>query len=309
MKIKKCVWLGIMILALSLAVWAENEKPAWDATSDSFYEKARLIMTPEEISIFKHLPDEASKQEFITDFWLKRDPTPDTDENENKIEFGARIEYANKWFKEGSKDRGWDTERGRLYLVLGMPDQREWGEAALANYGGMLSSNKRTPMEVWLYYRLAGGLTLIFAETDDTGKLRLQKIPTNLQSAMDAVKFSLDLRDKSDLKHAFKFEVKFQDEKILVKVPTKKVNFEEKDGKMNMLFDITAYIYLNSVKIDTLHISKPIQMDPDSILNQKNFEFDVPYPLTKKGKYLFDIVIEDKNAGKKYRSFMNYKQK
>ncbi|UCH95670.1 MAG: GWxTD domain-containing protein, partial [Candidatus Aminicenantes bacterium] len=95
---------------------------------DSFFEKARFIMTKQEIEIYKHLPDKAGKEQFIEEFWKKRDPNPETEENESREEFEERITYANKWFKEHSKDRGWDTQRGRILLQLGFPDRREFGE-------------------------------------------------------------------------------------------------------------------------------------------------------------------------------------
>ena len=66
--------------------------------NDSFFEKTRLIMSRNEIKAYKHLPDQAARDAFIEEFWAKRDPTPDTPENEAKIEFDARVEYINRWF-------------------------------------------------------------------------------------------------------------------------------------------------------------------------------------------------------------------
>lgn len=64
----------------------------------SFYDKTRLIMTEEEKRIYGSLPDDASKRDFIEEFWEMRDPDPTTDENENKIAFEDRIAFANEWF-------------------------------------------------------------------------------------------------------------------------------------------------------------------------------------------------------------------
>ena len=100
----------------------------------TFFEKIRLIMIDDEIEIYKQLPDEQSKEEFIEEFWRIRDPNPGTVENEYKIEFEERIEYANKWFGSGDpfkgkeaydgheRYRGWNTDRGRIYIILGPPD-------------------------------------------------------------------------------------------------------------------------------------------------------------------------------------------
>jgi GWxTD domain-containing protein len=96
-----------------------NMEPSEGSLKDPFFEKARLIMTKQEIEIYKHLPDKKAKDEFVVEFWKKRDPSPETEENENLEEFMERIEYANKWFNEGSKGRGRYTERRRILLKEG----------------------------------------------------------------------------------------------------------------------------------------------------------------------------------------------
>ena len=78
-------------LVIAATVLAANAltaaKPKLDPESAKFYQSARLIMTKEETKIFKHLPDADSRKEFIADFWLKRDPDPDTPDNEFRTEF------------------------------------------------------------------------------------------------------------------------------------------------------------------------------------------------------------------------------
>jgi GWxTD domain-containing protein len=308
MKIKLYVLLTVFSIVLVAGIGYAKKNPKTDAEPDTFYEKARLIMTSEEKDIYRHLPDNASKEAFIKDFWEKRDPDPSTEVNEVKEEFESRITYANKWFKEGSKDRGWDTERGRILLLLGLPDERKWGDAVQTDSLGQMASSKRVPMEIWTYYSIAGGIRLIFEETDDTGKMRLREYPTNLQSALDTVKFMLDLRDPKKLKNAFKFEAVFHDTSFTIKIPIKKVNFLEKEGKMTADFEIVLYVYWNSEKIDTVKTSKTIEMDKEEILKLKNFEFTVPYSIRKSGKYYFDIVIEDRNSNMKYRNFTSFKK-
>jgi len=52
---------------------------ALDPDSCDFYEAARLIMSKQERDIFNHLPDQKSREEFINDFWIKRNPDPDSE--------------------------------------------------------------------------------------------------------------------------------------------------------------------------------------------------------------------------------------
>ena len=75
------VFVGLAALAATVLAAA---KPKLDPESEKFYQTARLIMTKEETKIFERLPDAASRKEFIADFWLKRDPDPDTPDNEYK---------------------------------------------------------------------------------------------------------------------------------------------------------------------------------------------------------------------------------
>jgi len=81
------------------------------------------IITPEEKAAFKQLSNDEERDQFIEQFWLRRDPTPDTPENEFKEEHYRRIAYANEHFASGIP--GWKTDRGRIYIIWGQPDQIE----------------------------------------------------------------------------------------------------------------------------------------------------------------------------------------
>lgn len=279
-----------------------------DLKKDAFYEVTRFIMTKEEKDIYKHLPDIAARNDFIEEFWEKRDPDPSTDENESKIEYATRIAYANKWFKEHSKGRGWDTERGRILLRLGMPDRREFGEYT-PTYRGRLISSKRIPMEIWTYYRYGPLLVLEFADTDDSGHLKITRVPSALPTVMDFAKFNLDLRSEAGKKRkSFKFYTKFHKGNLNISVPIKKVAFEEMDdGSMKVDFNIVVYVYHNSAKVDEIKSPKSVAMEKDKVLKLKHLEFAIPYPLSEKGKYYFDVVIEDIGSETKYRNFTTYK--
>ena len=86
-------------------------------------EDVRYIITPEEEAAFKQLSNDEERDQFIEQFWLRRDPTPDTPENEFKEEHYRRIAYANEHFAAGIP--GWKTDRGRIYIIWGPPDQIE----------------------------------------------------------------------------------------------------------------------------------------------------------------------------------------
>jgi GWxTD domain-containing protein len=315
MKKIKCCWcIVIMVVLLAAAACGAggnktgekiHMEPSQGSLKDTFFEKARLIMTKQEIEIYKHLPDKKAKEEFITEFWKKRDPNPATEENETREEFMERIEYANKWFFEGSKGRGWDTQRGRILLQLGFPEERRWGEVADTYRSGALITSKRVPMEIWTYIRYQ--LVLVFVDWDDSGKLLLARVPANFPYALDKAKFSLDLRDQGNLKRAFRFDISFTGNHFEISIPTNKLSFEEINDTMNADFDITVYVYRDNKKTDEFNVPKTFSMDKEKLLQMKTIQFDIPYTVSKKGKYYFDVVIEEKSSGARYRDFARVK--
>jgi len=275
--------------------------------ADAFYEKARLIMTKEEQNIYTHLPNEAARRQFEIEFWEKRDPTPDTPENENLLEFQERIAYANRWFRENrGKDKGWDTERGRILLQLGFPDERYFGDYTQANpYSGRLVSTNRIPMERWIYYRF--NLVLVFADLKGFNELRLLRVPAGLLTALDLTKFTLDLRNRADLKRAFMFEAEYENGGIQIKIPVKKLSFKEEGDDMVADFKIAIHAYKDFEKTDTASREKTITTPKDKILNMKYLEFTIPYEFTQPGDYHLDVIIEEVATASKYRTFCRAK--
>src|SRR5579864_4407970 len=73
------------------------------------------IITDEERTAFKRLNTDEEREQFIEQFWLRRDPTPDTEENEFKEEHYRRIAYTNEHYASGIP--GWKTDRGRIYIT------------------------------------------------------------------------------------------------------------------------------------------------------------------------------------------------
>jgi len=118
---------------------------------------ARWIITDEERAAFKALSNDEERDNFIEQFWLRRDPTPDTVENEFKEEHYRRVEYANEHFASGVQ--GWRTDRGRTYIVFGPPDSIDSHPSGgtynrTPEEGGGTTSTY--PFETWRYRYLEG---------------------------------------------------------------------------------------------------------------------------------------------------------
>lgn len=117
----------------------------------------RYIITDEELASFKKLSTDAERDQFIEAFWQRRDPTPDTEENEYKEEHYRRIEYANEHYQSGTP--GWRTDRGRMYIMYGKPDSIDSHpmggpyQRTPEEGGGQTSTY---PFEIWRYRYLEG---------------------------------------------------------------------------------------------------------------------------------------------------------
>ena len=83
-------------------------------------EDVRWIISDEEHQAFLKLTNEEERDQFVVQFWLRRDPTPGTEENEYKEEHYRRIAYSNEHF--AAQTMGAMTDRGRIYIVYGPPD-------------------------------------------------------------------------------------------------------------------------------------------------------------------------------------------
>ena len=127
------------------------------------------IITPEERQAFMQLSNDEERDNFIEAFWQRRDPTPDTPENEYKEEHYQRIAYANEHFAAGVP--GWKTDRGRIYITYGKPDEIDAHpsggqyERPIDEGGGQTSTY---PFEDWRYRYLEGIGQEVIIEFVDT---------------------------------------------------------------------------------------------------------------------------------------------
>ena len=140
------------------------------------------IISDEERTAFKRLSTEEEKENFVEQFWLRRDPTPDTAENEFKEEHYRRIAYTNERYASGIP--GWKTDRGRIYITFGPPDENESHpsggsyERPIEEGGGTTST---FPFEKWRYRYIEGigsDIIIEFVDPTMTGEYRMTMDPT-----------------------------------------------------------------------------------------------------------------------------------
>jgi GWxTD domain-containing protein len=140
------------------------------------------IITPEERSAFIHLSTNEEREQFIEQFWQRRNPDPDSPENTFKEEHYRRIAYTNEHYASGIP--GWKTDRGRIYIMWGKPDEVDSHptggtyERPSGEGGGETSTY---PFEDWRYRYLEGigeNVELEFVDPTSTGEYHLTMDPS-----------------------------------------------------------------------------------------------------------------------------------
>jgi len=171
----------VSTLALSLLAFAQRRddklrKELSDPFGKWLTEDVAYIISDEERRAWKLLATADEREQFIEQFWLRRDPTPDTVENEFKEEHYRRIGYANERFASGVP--GWKTDRGRIYITFGPPDEIE-SHPSGGSYqrppeeGGGVTSTY--PFELWRYRwieDIGTDIVIEFVDPTMTGEYR-----------------------------------------------------------------------------------------------------------------------------------------
>jgi GWxTD domain-containing protein len=124
---------------------------------DVEFKKVRYIATEPEKNLWEQIHGAEAKGRFLSAFWLRRDPTPGTSENENLDAYQKRLREAIGLYTSPMTPNGWDSDRGRILLQYGKPD----------NQDRHFQDYNRKPYEIWTYSQL--GYTFVFVDRTQTG--------------------------------------------------------------------------------------------------------------------------------------------
>jgi len=196
-----------------------------------------LFMTKTELSQYKVLNNKAERDNFIEDFWKERNPYPGSSNNEFREEVMRRVEYCNQWFSERSTSRsGWNSDRGRIYIVLGPPDSidrqevNSWTRAHLDN---------NQINEYWVYDRYT--LSIFFTQSRNFGDFRLDFPPPRLYRIIEEIKTSL-ITGQNPNDSRLDVKVDYQNEKINISLLVSQLFFLEQGDILtaNLTVSITS---------------------------------------------------------------------
>jgi GWxTD domain-containing protein len=161
------------------------------------------IISPEERTAFLQLETNEEREQFIEQFWLRRSSNPDMPDNDFKEEHYRRIAYANEHFASGIP--GWKTDRGRIYIIWGAPDEIESHptggtyDRPMEEGGG---STTTYPWERWRYRYLEGiqeNVELEFVDPSGSGEYHLTMDPSEKDALLNVPGAGLSLMESMGL--------------------------------------------------------------------------------------------------------------
>lgn len=267
-----------------------------DPESKEFLLKVRYIITSEESKIFIKLPP-SDRKEFREEFWKRRDPYPQTEENEFKEAYLNRINVANELFGVGQA--GYLTDRGMIYILFGPPDDVYQSQIFL--------NRKGYDQELWFYSHVLDkypNIQIVFVDRLGTGNFELKKSSSvysiiqekklsylNLSSKKRFIQFDLHLK-------RLKKEENEVELLIQIRVPYKNIWFSSVENRMETTLSLEIEIS-DSLKNKIWEYKQDyflsfLEKEAEELIDKKKL-IEIPLTLTK-GNYSLQIILVNKTG-------------
>jgi len=271
-----------------------------DLKSKEFLSYVRYIITKQERKTLLNLPP-SDRENFIEEFWKKRDPDPYTEENEFKEKYFARIEEANRLFREGGTP-GWLQDRGRIYILIGPPDRRDQYPTGYTFYG--------KPMEIWYY----GFFPIVFIDYAWRGDYKLDPLGaqqiSEINKALKAGKSEIATKGKEPI---FDFDLdieKVGEGKVIIQIeiPYKNIWFVQEENQLKTALGLSAEIIDSSQKKVWTHKKNyPISLIEKNLKDifGKDYIIEVPVKL-EPGNYSLTVELENKTDESRIRKKIKF---
>jgi GWxTD domain-containing protein len=284
---KRWAILGVglsLLLACSAGQMPKNLAPE----EKEFLSNVRYIITGKERKAFLALPL-SERSRFIEEFWKSRDPDPTTEVNEYKIEHLKRIAEAKHLFTEAA-GTGWLTDRGRIYILLGPPEQREQYPQGYFNF--------TRPIEVWRY----GFYELYFVDSRLNGNFELVPESAQLISEINTAQIQLRSRPTAGEDKAladFKVDVRKtssdRERLIVVSIPYKDIWFSAEGKEFKANLGLTWEVYdAADKKIQEGTKAYPLTLTREQLKELSGREWSAEIPL-ELGPGDYQIALTMKN--------------
>lgn len=283
-------------------------KPKLPPARAEWLAKVGYIITKSEKKIFIELPD-SGRDEFIDQFWKRRDPTPDSERNEYKIEYEDRLAKAEVMFR-GEGRPGWQTDRGRIYVLFGPPAER-------LTYPMDASGFCR---EVWYY----GNFPVVFIDEHCSGYFIMTAINLEHLHELNIAQGYFQKTFSQD-KKLFDYEVSMAktraedavyEGKVFVDIPYDTIWFSFKDGKLETGFEVRVEISEpNGNSVWTAEGTYPFAITEKDLVEHRTARFRIEFPLVidkdldrlRKEKLRMDVTVKSTTEGEGLKKTVAFK--
>ena len=267
---------------------------------EDFLSKVRYIITGREKKAFLSLPS-PDRPKFIKEFWEKRDPDPSTEENEFKDAYLARLDEADRFFL-GEGRPGWLTDRGRIYILLGPPTNKE------EYRGGYMDAYRQILRDtiVWYYE----GIPIFFVDNRGTGEFdlaaqsldELEALNTLLDRRSSGAQPSPAGRILFDFRHILRTDrsgLRF----LVLQVPHRCLWLSEKEKRLVTTLRLRLRITDADRRLVASHDQDyPISFSETDLLKLSSRSYDLSVPLLlKEGRYEAWITLQNGASGEELK--------
>jgi GWxTD domain-containing protein len=315
---------GILTIAAAVALVAWQAAPADNLPrlphpySKWLNQDVAYIATGLERVTFNSLQTDEEREHFIEQFWLRRDPTPGTAENEFKQEHYRRIAYSNERFFVRGKTPGWKTDRGRIYITYGPPDEIEDHSAGGSYIRPDGSETTTYPFQQWRYRHIDGvGDNIIteFVDITRSGDYRMTTDPhvkegatqliqhpmikfKDLEAAVESgVHYNiLPMQVHADYLPLSEFSVRTN---ITIQIENKDLQFQRGEGKQKAVVNLYCRIASMSGPVnvfeDIMTVDSPEALFGELIKRSSIYQKSIPLA---PGAYWLNVAVRDVFSGK-----------
>ncbi len=275
-----------------------------------FLAKADYIITKEERKIFLELPD-SGRDDFIKEFWKRRDPDPETERNEFKIEYEDRVTKAGTLF-HGEGRPGWQTDRGRIFILFGPPSERLTYPMDAAGYC----------REIWYY----GAFPVVFIDEHCSGYFVMTAI--NLEHLQELnIAQGYFQKTLSQDKKFFDYQVSMlktradagsYEGKVFVDIPYDTIWFNFKGGRLETAFEVRLEISDPSgTTVWEAQGTFPLSLEERDLTENRKSRFRMEFPLRvdkdlarlKTQKLRMDVSVKSTTEGEELKKAVAFELK
>ncbi len=302
--------LLVVGLAALSACRTSGATPKLQPAHADFLAKVEYIITKEERKIFLELPD-SGRDDFIAEFWKRRDPDPDTARNEFRAEYEDRVAKAGAMF-HGEGRPGWQTDRGRIFILFGPPSER-------LTYPMDPTGFCR---EVWYY----GAFPVVFIDDHCSGYFVMRAI--NLEHLQELnIAQGYFQKTFSKEKKLFDYQVSMQktraeeglyEGRVFVDIPYDTIWFTFKGGRLETSFEVRVEVSDESgTTLWENHDTFPLSLEEKALTEDRKARFRMEFPFLidkdldrlKTQKLRMDVSVRSTTEGDELKKAVTFRLK